>query len=105
MKSKLFPHLPDHKESGRAQRTIPKAVKEERAARAAAVAAETRAAYLSECVGECYDVLFEQEKGGVFHGHAPNYADVYAPGKGLRNEVRKVRILSSDGESLYGETE
>ena len=84
---------------------IAKAVKEERAARAAAVAAETRAAYLSECVGGRYDVLFEQEKNGVFHGHAPNYADVYAPGKGLRNEVRKVRILSSDGESLYGETE
>ena len=84
---------------------IAKAVKEERAARAAAVAAETRAAYLAQCVGECYDVLFEQEKNGVFHGHAPNYADVYAPGEGLRNEIRAVRILSSDGKALYGEIE
>ncbi len=84
---------------------IPKAVKEERAARAAAIAAEMRAAYLSGCVGERCAVLFEQERGGVFHGHAPNYADVYASGEGLHNEVRAVRILSSDGKALYGEIE
>ena len=82
---------------------IPKAVKEERAARAAAIASEMRAAYLSDCVGERYAVLFEQEKDGAFHGHAPNYADVYAPGENLHNEIRAVRILSSDGKALYGE--
>ena len=84
---------------------IPKAVKEERAARAAAIAAKMRAAYLSGCVGERYAVLFEQAKDGAFHGHAPNYADVYAPGEGLHNEIRAVRILSSDGKALYGEIE
>lgn len=84
---------------------IAKAVKEERAARAKAVALETRAAYLAQCVGERYAVLFEQERDGAFHGHAPNYADVYAPGENLRNEIRTVRILSSDGESLFGEIE
>lgn len=84
---------------------VPKAVKEERAARAAAIASEMRAAYLSGCVGACYDVLFERERGGVFCGHAPNYADVYAHGENLRNEVRTVRILSSDGEALCGEIE
>ncbi len=82
---------------------LPKAVKEERAARAKVVADATRTEYLSGCVGECYDVLFEQARGGVFHGHAPNYADVYAPGDGLRNQCRVTRIVSTDGEALYGE--
>ncbi|MBQ9521987.1 MAG: tRNA (N(6)-L-threonylcarbamoyladenosine(37)-C(2))-methylthiotransferase MtaB [Oscillospiraceae bacterium] len=82
---------------------LPKAVKEERAARAKAVADATRAEYLSGCVGEQYEVLYEQARGGVFHGHAPNYADVYAPGVGLRNQCRVTRIVSSDGEALYGE--
>ena len=82
---------------------IPKAVKEERAARAKEVADALRAAYLSDCVGREYDVLYEQSREGVFHGHAPNYADVYAPGDNLRNQRRMTRIVSSDGESLYGE--
>ena len=82
---------------------IPKAVKEARAARAKAVAERMRAEYLADCVGETYEVLFEQAREGVFHGHAPNYADVYAPGTGLHNECRTVRILSSNGEALYGE--
>ena len=82
---------------------VPKAVKEERAARAKEVADALRAEYLSGCVGREYDVLFERSREGVFHGHAPNYADVYAPGEGLRNQRRMTRIVSSDGESLYGE--
>ena len=82
---------------------VPKAVKEERAARANVIASEMRAAYLKECVGETYAVLFERERGGMFHGHAPNYADVSAQGSGLHNEIRDVKIVSSDGETLYGE--
>ena len=84
---------------------IEKSVKEERAARANVIAAEMRAEYLAGCVGKRYEVLFEQERGGLFHGHAPNYADVYAPGAGLHNQIRAVRIVSSDGESLRGELE
>ena len=50
----------------------PKAVKEERAHRATAVAAGMHEAYLNGCVGQVYPVLFEQPKGKSFSGHAPN---------------------------------
>ena len=49
------------------------AVKEERAARAAQVAHRMHQTYLEGCVGRTYPVLFEQEKDGLYTGHAPNY--------------------------------
>jgi threonylcarbamoyladenosine tRNA methylthiotransferase MtaB len=81
---------------------IPKAVKEERAKRAAAVAAEMRKAYLDGCVGAVYPVLFEQPKEGLFFGHAPNYMEVLAEGADLHNSVKNVRIIRTDGDKLYG---
>ena len=84
-------------------RQVPKAVKEERAHRAAAVAAELHQAYLADCVGAVYPVLFEQPKGGKYSGHAPNYMEVLAAGTDLHNQVRNVKITGTDGESLLGE--
>ena len=82
---------------------VQKSVKEERAKRAAAVAAEMRQAYLEACVGEVYPVLFEQPKGDKFFGHAPNYMEVLVRGEALHNTVKQVRIIGVDGESLLGE--
>ena len=84
-------------------RQVPKAVKEERARRAADTAAEMHRAYLAECVGQVYPVLFEQTKGGRYAGHAPNYMEVLAEGTDLHNQIRNVRITGSDGQSLLGE--
>ena len=84
---------------------VPAAVKEERARRASAVAAELRAAYLSGCVGEVYPVLFEQPRGGAFFGRAPNYMEVLAAGEDLHNAIRLVRITGTDGKTLFGEIE
>ncbi|WP_298031451.1 tRNA (N(6)-L-threonylcarbamoyladenosine(37)-C(2))-methylthiotransferase MtaB [uncultured Dysosmobacter sp.] len=84
---------------------IPKAIKEERAKRAAAAAAEMHREYLSACVGRTYPVLFEQPKNGRFSGHAPNYMEVLAAGEDLHNTVKPVRITETDGEVLYGEIE
>ena len=81
---------------------ITKAVKEERAHRAAAVAEEMHRAYLNGCVGQTYPVLFEQPKNGKFAGHAPNYMEVLAEGTELHNEVRNVVITAVEGESLLG---
>ena len=83
-------------------RQVPKSVKEERAHRAAAVAAELRKNYLEGCVGATYPVLFEQPKEDWFFGHAPNYAEVLVKGTDLHNEIRPVTITSTDGEFLYG---
>ena len=84
-------------------RQNPKAVKEERAHRAAAVAAEMHRAYLEGCVGRVYPVLFEQPKNGRFSGHAPNYMEVLADGENLHNIVQKVQIIGIDGDALLGE--
>ena len=82
---------------------IPKAVKEERAKRAAAVAAEMQRNYLKGCVGKIYPVLFEQPKGDKFFGHAPNYMEVLVEGENLHNAVKNVRILAVEGDALLGE--
>ena len=84
-------------------RQVPKAIKEERARRGAAVAAEMRQAYLAACVGKMYPVLFEQPKDGRFFGHAPNYMEVLVEGQDLHNTVKNVRITGLEGEALLGE--
>ena len=84
---------------------VEKAVKEERAARAAAAAGEMRGAYLSRCVGRTLSVLFEGAETRGSGGHAMNYAEVRVDEPDLRNQVRRVRVTRSDGERLYGEIE
>ncbi len=82
---------------------VPKAVKEDRAARAAAVAEELHAAYLQGCVGRTYDVLYEQPSGGRYQGHAPNYMLVSAEGDHLHNCVVPTRIVGVRDGLLMGE--
>ena len=79
------------------------AVKERRAARAAEAAERMKQAYLLGCVGQTYPVLFEQEKGGLYVGHAPNYCQVGVRGEDLHNAVRNVKIEAVDGDMLIGE--
>ena len=79
------------------------AVKERRAARAAETAERIKQAYLRGCVGQTYPVLFEQEKGGLYVGHAPNYCQVGVRGEDLHNAVRNVKIEAVDGDMLTGE--
>ena len=81
---------------------VPKAVKEERAHRAAQVAAGLHRKYLEGCVGRTYPVLFEQPRDGRYFGHAPNYMEVLVDGADLHNQVRRVTITGTDGEGLLG---
>ena len=78
-------------------RQVPKAVKEERARQAAAVAEALHRNYLAACVGAVYPVLFEQPKDGRYFGHAPNYMEVLADGTDLHNQVRNVKVTGTDG--------
>ena len=83
---------------------IPGPVKEERAARAAAVAAELHRAYLQGCVGQTYPVLFEQRKDGCAAGHAPNYMPVEVQTQeDYHNTVRHVKITGVVNDILMGE--
>lgn len=79
-------------------------IREERAHRAAAVAAEMHRTYLDECVGKTYPVLFEQTHGEYYIGHAPNYMEVgVASAENLHNQVLQVKGTHTDGQRLYGE--
>ena len=81
---------------------VPKAVKEVRAAKAAETARELHTAYLSGCVGQVYEVLFEQSYDGVFQGHAPNYMVVGVEANGLHNQILPVRITGVRDGLLLG---
>ena len=77
-------------------------VREERAHRAAAVAAKMHRAYLDGCVGKTYPVLFEQMRNGRYVGHAPNYMEVAVEGENLHNRTLEVTVTHTDGETLFG---
>ena len=81
---------------------VPNAVKEDRAHRAGAVAREMHQAWLESWVGKTLPVLFEEEKGGLWRGHAPNYTEVFVPGEGLHNVIRDVMITEVYQDSLKG---
>ena len=82
---------------------VAKSVKEERAARAAAVAEEMRKAYLEGCVGKVYPILYEQTYDGFWHGHAPNYTTVAVDGEDLHNKVLPTKITNVKNGLLLGE--
>ena len=82
---------------------IPKAAQDQRAHRAAAAAEEMEQAYLRSLVDTILPVLFEEEKGGLWQGHAPNYVAVRAEGQALHNCLRSVRVTGVEGSALLGE--
>ena len=81
---------------------VPRQEKENRARRAAALARHLEETYLDSWVGETLPVLFEEEKGGLWRGHAPNYTEVRAPGRDLHNRVLPVEITGVAGTALTG---
>ena len=101
----VFPYSirPGTKAAGLPQ--VEMSVREVRAARASAAAEEMHRAYLNRCIGKTFPVLFERTQGAVSCGHAPNYTEVCVPETGLHNQVLPIRILSTDGEKLFGERE
>ena len=83
---------------------VPKAVKEQRASRAAAVAAELEDTFHSALIGTVQEVLFEQPEEGFYAGHAPNYVKVYVQAREeeLRNRTRRVRVTEPCREGVFG---
>ena len=75
---------------------------EERAHRAGELARRLEGAYLEQWVGETLPVLFEEERDGLWRGHAPNYVEVLAPGEGLHNVEKEVKITNWSENHLIG---
>ncbi len=83
----------------------PNAVKEDRAARAGAVAHDLERRYREDMTGSVQQVLFEQPEGEYFTGHAGNYVKVFVPfgpSQNLHNELREVEILSVRDGGVLG---
>ena len=78
------------------------ATKEARSRAAITVADEMSEEYRRNLIGTVQEVLFEEEEGGLFTGHAPNYVKVYAEGQTLHNEVRQVRITGLHADGVAG---
>ena len=81
---------------------VPKEEKENRARRAIALGTELERRWLSGQVGRTLSVLFEEEKGGWWQGHAPNYAAVRVRGGDLHNRVLAVEIDGTADSALLG---
>ena len=79
------------------------AVKEERAHRAAAVAAEMEREYLEKFLNRTVPVLFEEEREGHWRGYTTRYTEVWVESsENLHNAVRNVEIHTVDGGALRG---
>ena len=83
---------------------VPETEKRHRAQQAAAVAEALRTSWLESWLGERVPVLFEEEKGGLWRGHTPQYMEVQveAPGQDLHNQMRTVRLTALGGEGALG---
>ena len=79
------------------------ATKERRSREAIAVGAEMNRAFRESLIGTKQEVLFEEETGGYFTGHAPNYVKIYAKGRQLHNEVGTVTVTGLYLDGVIGE--
>ena len=81
---------------------VPREEKEERARRAIALGEALERRWLEGQTGRVLSVLFEEEKGGLWQGHAPSYALVRAQGENLHNRLLDVKITGVEGSALTG---
>ena len=79
------------------------ATKEARSKAAIAVAEEMSREYRESLIGTNLEVLFKEQDGEYFTGHAPNYVKVYAKGENLHNEVRNVTVTAVYQDGVMGE--
>ena len=82
---------------------VPRAVKEERAHRAAALAARMEGDYLASFAGETIPVLFEDRQDGLWRGHTDRYCEVSVPAQeNLHNRLVPVTVTGVEGSRLTG---
>ena len=79
------------------------ATKDDRSREAIRVAEEMSVQYRQALVGTEQKVLFEEQEGKYYTGHAPNYCKVYAAGTQLHNQVKTVRITGVYNDGVMGE--
>ena len=81
---------------------VPGAVKQARAKRAAALGESMERDFLARRVGTRVQVLFEDEKDGLWRGHTPEYLEVRAAGADLHNRIVPVDVTAAAADHLSG---
>jgi len=93
------PDTPAARMPGQVGRTA----KQERAARAAQAARELEREYLCRQTGQTLDVLFEEERDGLWRGHTARYTQVAVrSNQNLHNVLCPVRITGAEHGMLLG---
>jgi len=83
---------------------VANAVKEERAHRCTALAQELEWENWTRWVGQTVDVLFEEERDGLWYGHTQRYQEVSVPSReSLHNRLLSVRLCGLTPSGLRGE--
>jgi hypothetical protein len=59
--------------------------------------------YRESLINTSLPVLFEEEDGVYYTGHAPNYIKVYVRGEGLHNRICHARITGLFRDGVMGE--
>lgn len=69
-----------------------------------ALAGECAELFTRRFSGRIMDVLWEQQSGGIWSGHTPNYIKVYSRSdEELANRIRPVKLLETRGDGVWGE--
>lgn len=83
---------------------VPRAVKADRASRAAELAAAMEKSWLSGWIGRTVPVLFEERKEGFWRGYTPQYMDVCVPAEeeNLHNILAETVITAAGDTAAFG---
>ena len=82
---------------------LSRAVKERRAAQAAAVGKRMRDEFMQSSIGSTLSVLFETEEDGICTGHSDSYLPVSVKAHNLRGKTLDIVIRSYENGHLQGE--
>lgn len=78
-------------------------IKEERSRKLIELSDKNEIEYNESYIGKNVEVLFEEEKDGIFKGHTQNYIMVYCElNKNLENQVISVRCEKGEQEHILG---
>ena len=91
-------------EADRLDGHLPPSIIKARANALGNLAKELKIQYMKRYLGQTWEVLFEQEKGGYWYGHTTNYLSVKIKDNGLdlTNHIKKVQLVSILGTDLLG---
>ena len=79
-------------------------VKEERSKKLIELSNRNEVEYNSKYIGQEVEVLFEEEKTGIYKGHTQNYIMIYCNSKeNLENKIKKVKCIKVENDYIMAE--